>query len=90
MTIPARLASSKVSTLIRQMRSSLIDKLHGWQLRATYGLMAVGALFLGLRYGQRVVLRDLACLGVVLATAVALVVSVQRKAAGVAGERDRV
>ena len=35
-------------------------------------------------------LRDVASLGVVLATGAALVVSIQRKAAGVAGERERV
>jgi len=63
---------------------------YGWLLRGTYGLLALGALFLGRRYGQSVPLRDAASLGVVLATAVALVVSVRRRAAGVAGERERV
>jgi hypothetical protein len=63
---------------------------YGWLLRGTYGLLALGALFLGRRYGQSVPLRDAASLGVVLATAAALVVSVRRKAAGVAGERERV
>jgi hypothetical protein len=63
---------------------------YGWLLRGTYGLMALGALFLGWRYGEEVIVRDLASIGVVLASLVALVVSVQRKAAGVAGERERV
>jgi hypothetical protein len=63
---------------------------YGWLLRGTYGLLALGALFLGRRYGQSVPLRDGASLGVVLATGTALVVSIRRKAAGVAGERDRV
>ena len=63
---------------------------YGWLLRGTYGLMALGALFLGRRYGEEVIVRDVASAGVVLASALALVVSIQRKAAGVAGERDRV
>jgi hypothetical protein len=63
---------------------------YGWLLRGTYGLMALGALFLGRRYGEEVIVRDLASAGVVLACAAALIVSIQRKAAGVAGERDRV
>ena len=63
---------------------------YGWLLRGTYGLMALGALFLGRRYGEEVIVRDLASAGVVLACALALIVSIQRKAAGVAGERARV
>ena len=63
---------------------------YGWLLRGTYGLMALGALFLGRRYGEEVIVRDIASAGVVLASALALVVSIQRKTAGVAGERDRV
>jgi hypothetical protein len=63
---------------------------YGWLLRVTYGLLALGALFLGRRYGAPVPVRDLASAGVVLATLVALVVSIQRKAAGVSGERERV
>jgi hypothetical protein len=63
---------------------------YGWLLRGTYGLMALGALFVGRRYGEEVIVRDLASAGVVLACALALIVSILRKAAGVAGERDRV
>jgi len=63
---------------------------YGWLLRGTYGLMALGALFLGLRYGERVVIRDVASAGVALACLIATLVSVQRRAAGVASERDRV
>ena len=63
---------------------------YGWLLRGTYGLLALGALFLGRRYGDPVPVRDIASAGVLLASLGALVVSVQRKAAGVAGERDRV
>ena len=63
---------------------------YGWLLRGTYLLMAVGALITGLRYGEAVPVRDVASAGVVLATLAALVVSIQRRAAGVRGERDRV
>ena len=63
---------------------------YGWLLRGTYGLMALGALFLGRRYGEEVILRDVASAGVAVASAVALAVSIHRKAAGVAGERERV
>ncbi|MEQ1788043.1 MAG: hypothetical protein ABL966_13395 [Acidimicrobiales bacterium] len=62
---------------------------YGWLLRGTYLLMAVGALVTGVRYGEAVPVRDVASAGVVLATSVALAVSVQRRRAGVAGERDR-
>jgi len=60
---------------------------YGWLLRGTYLLLASGAVFTGVRYGQHVPVRDAASVGVALATAVALVVSVQRRAAGVSGER---
>lgn len=63
---------------------------YGWLLRGTYGLMALGALVTGLRYGDAVPVREAASALVLLAAAVALVVSVQRRAAGVAGERERV
>jgi len=62
---------------------------YGWLLRGTYVLMAVGAVITGLRYGERVPVRNAASAGVVLAAVAALVVSVQRRKAGVAGERDR-
>jgi hypothetical protein len=61
---------------------------YGWLLRGSYLLMAVGALVTGLRYGEAVPVRDVASAGVVVASAVALVVSVQRRAAGVRGERE--
>jgi len=63
---------------------------YGWLLRGTYLLMAVGALITGLRYGEAVPVRDAASGGVVLASLGALIVSVQRRAGGVRGERDRV
>jgi hypothetical protein len=62
---------------------------YGWLLRGTYGLMAIGALVTGLRYGEPVPVRDLASAGVAGAAAAALAVSVARRRAGVAGERER-
>lgn len=62
---------------------------YGWLLRATYGLMAIGAAVVGFRY-QPLLVRDLASLGVAAAAGVALAVSVVRRRAGVAGERQRV
>jgi heme exporter protein D len=62
---------------------------YGWLLRGTYLLMALGALATGLRYGESVPVRDVASAGVALTALAALVVSVQRRRAGVAGERDR-
>lgn len=63
---------------------------YGWLLRGTYGLIALVAAFVGFRYGDGVPVREAASVGVVLASAAALIVSVQRRGAGVAGERDRV
>jgi hypothetical protein len=62
---------------------------YGWLLRGTYLLMALAAVVTGVRYGDDVPVRDAASAGVVLATLVALVVSIQRRKAGVAGERER-
>ena len=61
---------------------------YGWLLRGTYGLMAALAAWLGWRYGEGVPVRELASVGVVVATAAALAVSVHRRRAGVAGQRD--
>ena len=58
---------------------------YGWLLRGTYGMMALGALLLGLRYGEPVVARDVASAGVALASAGALLLSILRRSAGVAG-----
>ena len=62
---------------------------YGWLLRGTYGLMALIGVVVGLRVGA-VWVREVAGLGVVLATGVALAVSIARKGAGVAGQRERV
>ncbi|MEO6317169.1 MAG: hypothetical protein ABIP36_00145 [Acidimicrobiales bacterium] len=63
---------------------------YGWLLRGTYLLMALGAVITGVRYGEPVPVRDAASVGVVLATLVALGVSIQRRKAGVIGDRARV
>jgi hypothetical protein len=61
---------------------------YGWLLRGTYLVLAVGAVVAG-RVLEPVAVRDV-CAGLAAAaTAVALVVSVQRRRAGVAGERER-
>jgi hypothetical protein len=61
---------------------------YGWLLRAVYLLMAAGAVAAG-RALDPVPVRDAAAVGVVLAAGVALAVSVVRRRAGVAGERER-
>lgn len=60
---------------------------YGWLMRGTYGLMALGAIVIGLRYDD-VPVRDLSALAVVVASAAALWVSVVRRKAGVAGQRQ--
>jgi hypothetical protein len=62
---------------------------YGWLLRGTYLLMAAAAVVTGVRYGEPAPVRDWASAGVTAAALVALVVSVQRRAAGVAGDRER-
>lgn len=59
---------------------------YGWLLRGTYGLLAVAAAAIGLRYGT-VPVREAASIGVAVACAVGIVVSVRRRAAGVSGQR---
>ena len=64
---------------------------YGWLLRGTYLLLAAVGLVLGLRV-RTVVGRELSLAGVVVAALIALVVSVQRRKAGVTGriaEHDR-
>lgn len=64
---------------------------YGWLLRIVYFMFAAGSLVAGLALGV-VPLREAASVGVMLSCAVALAVSVQRRAAGVSGavaEHDR-
>ena len=64
---------------------------YGWLLRVVYGSLAVAALVAGFRYDSLAV-REASSIGVVAACLLALVVSVQRRSAGVSGravEHDR-
>jgi hypothetical protein len=61
---------------------------YGWLLRGVYLVMALGSMAAG-RLLDPVPVRDLAAVGVAVATGVALAVSVVRRRAGVAGERER-
>jgi hypothetical protein len=61
---------------------------YGWLLRAVYGLMAAGAVWVGRVTDPEVPLRDVAAAVTAMATTVALVVSIVRRRAGVAGERE--
>ena len=61
---------------------------YGWLLRATYGIMAGGALAVGRILGP-VPVRDAATALMAVATGVALWLSVVRRRAGVRGERER-
>jgi hypothetical protein len=60
---------------------------YGWTMRITFGLMAAASLLVS-RFLEPVPVRDVAAVGVVLATGFALLVSVRRKTAGVAGQRE--
>ena len=60
---------------------------YGWLLRAVYFCFAAGALAAGLAFGV-VPVREAASVGVMIACAVALVVSVRRRSAGVSGARS--
>jgi hypothetical protein len=60
---------------------------YGWLLRSVYFMFAAGALAAGLSFGT-VPLREAASVGVMISCAVALAVSVRRKAAGVSGARE--
>jgi hypothetical protein len=59
---------------------------YGWLLRGVYAGFAAGSLALGLAFGV-VPVREISSVGVIVACLVALVVSIRRKAAGVAGAR---
>ena len=59
---------------------------YGWTIRITFGLMAAGGVAAGVLLDP-VPVRDVSAVAVVVATAVAMVVSVLRRRAGVAGQR---
>jgi len=62
---------------------------YGWLMRVVFGFFALASIVVGQVTGP-VVVRDVAAGGVVLAAGWALAVSIRRKAAGVAGQRERV
>ena len=59
---------------------------YGWLLRGTFGLLALGAVIAGFRYGM-VPVREASSIAVVVTCAVGLGVSVVRRRAGVSGQR---
>lgn len=61
---------------------------YGWMMRGTYALMAAGAAYIGFAVIETNLVRDLSSVGVALAATVALVVSVQRRKAGVSGQQE--
>ncbi len=61
---------------------------YGWLLRGVYGLMAVGATVCGFRY-HRVWVREISAMTVAAACLVGLVVSWQRRRAGVLHQREQ-
>ena len=61
---------------------------YGWLMRGVFGAMALASALLGLTVLDAVPARDAASIGVALAAGVALAVSVRRRAAGVAGQRE--
>lgn len=62
---------------------------YGWSIRITFGLMALLALVIGLRYGVQPV-REIGSAGVVLGVAVSLGQSWKRRAVGVVHQRELV
>jgi len=67
-------------------RRRLVGVGYGWLLRGVYGSMAIGALLLGLRFDSTRA-TEVAAAGVAVATALALIVSIVRRRAGVSGEQ---
>ena len=62
---------------------------YGWLMRVVYGTFALASIVVGQAIGP-VVVRDVAAAGVVVASGFALAVSIRRKGAGVAGQRETV
>jgi len=66
-------------------RRRIIGLGYGWLLRGVYICFALGSFLAGMRFGS-IPVREASALGVALACAFALAVSVHRKAAGVSGQ----
>ncbi|MFA5565844.1 MAG: hypothetical protein WC184_08545 [Acidimicrobiia bacterium] len=86
-TVALQWATGGLAFLWLTTRRREVSLGYGWSSRVVFGLIALIGLGLGLRFGEGVLVRELASAGVVIATGVALVVSVQRRKAGVAGQR---
>ena len=67
-------------------RHRLVGLGYGWLLRGVFGVLAAGAIVAS-RFTEQVPVREVASAGVVLATAVALGVSIVRRRSGVRGQR---
>ena len=67
-------------------RHRLVGLGYGWLLRGVFGVLAAGAIVAS-QFTERVPVREVASAGVVLATAIALGVSIVRKGGGVSGQR---
>ena len=63
-------------------RHRLVGLGYGWLLRGVFGVLAAGAIVAS-QFTERVPVREVASAGVVLATAIALGVSIVRKGGGV-------
>src|SRR3954465_2898086 len=59
---------------------------YGWTMRGTYLLMAARAAYVGICAVEPLPVRDIASVGVVLASGVALASSIVRRKAGVSGQ----
>ena len=62
---------------------------YGWLLRGVFGIMAVGAAFVGFRYGRNWI-REISAIGVAAAAALATAVSWRRRRAGVLHQREQI
>ncbi len=85
-TVLLQWATGGLAFLWVTTRRRLVGIGYGWLLRGTYGVMAAIALWAGLRFNP-VPVREAATAGALVATTVALVVSVVRRRAGVSGPR---
>jgi hypothetical protein len=68
-------------------RHRLVGIGYGWSIRLTYLVIAAIGLWVGLKWNT-LLLRELATAGLIAATLLAMAVSVARRKAGVAGQRD--
>ena len=86
-TVLLQWATGGLAFLWVTTRHRLLGIGYGWLLRAVYGLMAAGAVWVG-QNTDPYLPRDLAAAGVAVASAAALAVSYVRRRAGVAGQRE--